>query len=193
MQNNFEGQKENVRRGVAFAIRSQRTGSQVFMNEVQRAVWSVDPDVPLADATTLGELYTKSMARTSFTLVMLCIAGAMALLLGIVGIYGVISYSVTQRTREIGIRMALGAQRPSLTAMFVRQGLLLTAIGIACGLMVAFLSMRLMSSILFNVSPVDPVTYILITIGVLATAYLACYLPSRRAATVNPVSALRAE
>ena len=193
MANNFEGQKEMVRRGVAFAVRSPRAGSQVFMNEVQRAVWSVDPDVPLADATTIGELYTKSMARTSFTLVMLSIAGAMALLLGIVGIYGVISYSVTQRTREIGIRMALGAQRPTLTAMFVRQGLLLTGIGVACGLVVAFISMRLMSSILFNVSPVDPITYGIITVGVVATAYVAGYLPSRRAATVDPVHALRAE
>ncbi|HEY3988508.1 MAG TPA: ABC transporter permease [Acidobacteriaceae bacterium] len=193
MQDRFEGQKEMLRRGVAFYIRSPRAGSQAFINEVQRAVWSIDPDVPLANVSTLGELYTKSMARTSFTLVMLCIAGAMALLLGIVGIYGVISYSVSQRTREIGIRMALGAQRPTLTAMFVRQGLQLTGIGILCGLVVAFLSMRLMSSILFNVSPVDPVTYIVITFGVVATAYLACYLPSRRAATVDPVHALRAE
>ena len=193
MQDRFEGQKEYVQRGVAFYIRSPRAGSQVFMTEVQRAVWSINPDVPLANASTLGEFYTKSMARTSFTLVMLCVAGAMALLLGIVGIYGVISYSVSQRTREIGIRMALGAQRPNLTAMFVRQGLVLTGIGIACGLVAAFLSMRLMSSILFNVSPVDPVTYAVITVGVVATAYLACYLPSRRAATVDPVHALRAE
>jgi ABC-type antimicrobial peptide transport system permease subunit len=89
--------------------------------------------------------------------------------------------------------MALGAQRPTLTAMFVRQGLQLTAIGVACGLVVAFISMRLMSSILFNVSPVDPITYAVITVGVIATAYLACYLPSRRAATVDPVHALRAE
>ena len=163
------------------------------MKEVQEQVWSVNPDVPLADATTLGELYTKSMARTSFTLVMLCVAGSMALLLGLVGIYGVISYSVSQRTREIGIRMAVGAQRSELTTMFVRQGLLLTGIGAACGLVVAFVTMRLMSSLLFNVSPVDPATYVTITAGVAATAYLACYLPSRRAATVNPVSALRSE
>jgi predicted permease len=193
MGDRFEGQKEMVRRGVAFYVRSPRAGSQVFVSEVQRAVWSINPDVPLADVSTLGELYTKSMARTSFTLVMLCVAGAMALLLGIVGIYGVISYSVAQRTREIGIRMALGAQRPTLTAMFVRQGLQLTGIGILCGLVSAFLSMRLMSSILFNVSPVDPITYAVITVGVVATAYLACYLPSRRAATVDPVHALRAE
>jgi predicted permease len=193
MQDRFEGQKEMLRRGIAFVIRSPRAGSQVFINEVQQRVWSINPDVPLAEINTLGELYTKSMARTSFTLVMLCVAGGMALLLGIVGIYGVISYSVSQRTREIGIRMALGAQRPALTAMFVRQGLWLTAIGVACGLVVAFVTMRLMSSLLFNVSPVDPVTYITITASVVATAYLACYLPSRRAATVDPVNALRAE
>ena len=193
MQDKFEGEKEMLRRGVAFVIRSPRAGSQAFVNEIQQRVWSVNPEVPLADMTTLGELYTKSMARTSFTLVMLCVAGGMALLLGIVGIYGVISYSVSQRTREIGIRMALGAQRQALTAMFVRQGLWLTGIGVACGLVVAFIAMRLMSSLLFNVSPVDPITYLAITGGVVATAYLACYLPARRAATVDPVNALRAE
>ncbi|MGA9669471.1 MAG: ABC transporter permease [Terracidiphilus sp.] len=193
MMQNFEGQKSQLRRGIAFAIRSPRAGSQAFMKEVQQQVWSVNSSVPLADPITVGELYTKSMARTSFTLVLLCIAGAMALLLGIVGIYGVIAYTVSQRTREIGIRMALGAQRKSLTGLFVRQGLVLTAIGAACGLIVAFIAMRLMSSLLFNVSPVDPATYIVITAGVLATAYLACYLPSRRAATINPVNALRSE
>jgi ABC-type antimicrobial peptide transport system permease subunit len=182
-----------VQRGIAFAIRSPRAGSQVFINEIQQKVWSINPDVPLADVATLGELYTKSIARTSFTLVMLCVAGAMALLLGIVGIYGVISYSVSQRTREIGIRMALGAQRQALTALFVRQGLWLTGIGAACGLIVALVTMRLMSAILFNVSPVDPITYVTITACVVATAWLACYLPSRRAATVDPADALRSE
>lgn len=189
----FEGQKEMIHRGIAFMVRSPRAGSQVFMRELQEKVWSVNPEVPLAEPTTVGEFYTKSMARTSFTLVMLCVAGSMALLLGIVGIYGVVSYSVSQRTREIGIRMALGAQRSELTAMFVNQGLVLTAIGIVCGLVAAFITMRLMSSLLFNVSPVDPVTYASITVCVLVTAYLACYLPSRRAATVDPVDALRSE
>ena len=193
MMDGFEGQKTQLRRGVAFSIRTTRAGSQAFMNEVQQQVWSVNSAVPLADPTTLGELYTKSMARTSFTLVLLCVAGAMALLLGVIGIYGVIAYTVSQRTREIGIRMALGAQRSQLTSLFVRQGLTLTAIGAACGLVVAFVTMRLMSSILFNVSPVDPLTYIVITAGLVATAYLACYLPSRRAATINPVKALRSE
>jgi predicted permease len=193
MMENFEGQKMDLERGVAYVIRSPRAGSQAFMREVEQQVWQVNSSVPLADPQTEGELYTKSMARTSFTLVLLCVAGAMALLLGVVGIYGVISYTVSQRTREIGIRMALGAQRGELTSLFVRQGMLLAAIGAACGLVVAFVTMRLMSSILFNVSPMDPLTYIVITAAVVSTVCFACYLPSRRAATVNPVKALRSE
>ena len=192
-QDNFETQKEMVRRYISFVIRSPRAGSAAFMSEIQRAVWSVDPDLPLAQPTTAGQLYTKSMARTSFTLTMLCVAGGMALLLGIVGIYGVISYAVSQRTREIGIRMALGAQREMLTSMFVRQGLLLTAIGVVFGIGAAFATMRFMASILFRVSPMDPWTYSFSTLAVIGIACLACYLPSRRAAQVNPVNALRAE
>src|SRR5271163_2191800 len=193
MMDRFEGQKEELRRGIAFAIRRPRAGSQAFLNEVRETVWSVDPNIPLANVHTVGYFYMQSMARTSFTLVMLGVAGGMALLLGIVGIYGVIAYSVSQRTREIGIRMALGAQKKTLVGMFVRQGLWLTGVGILCGLVTAFGVMRLMSSLLFKVSPVDPVTYGAVTLGVVVTAYLACYLPSRRAAGVDPVDALRAE
>ena len=117
----------------------------------------------------------------------------MALLLSIVGIYGVISYAVSQRTREIGIRMAMGAQRNELTGLFVRQGLLLTAIGVVFGVGVAFATMRLMRSLLFDVSPMDPSTYLVATVSIVVIAWLASYLPSRRAAQVNPVDALRAE
>jgi predicted permease len=193
IMNHFEGQKEQLRRGIAFAIRSPRAGSEAFLKEIRQAVWSVDSNVPLSQVHTLGYLYKESMARTSFTLVMLGVAGGMALLLGIVGIYGVIAYSVSQRTREIGIRMALGAQQKTLTAMFVRHGLWLAGIGIVCGLAASFAVMRLMSSLLFRVSPLDPITYLAVTAGVIATVYVACYLPSRRAATVDPVEALRAE
>jgi ABC-type antimicrobial peptide transport system permease subunit len=133
------------------------------------------------------------MARTSFTLIMLCVAGSMALLLGIVGIYGVISYSVSQRTREIGIRMAMGAQRQALTSLFVRQGLLLAAVGAVVGMGAAFAFTRLMSAILFNVSPMDPLTYAGATAAIVLIAWAACYMPSRRASAVNPVQALRAE
>ncbi|HWE85591.1 MAG TPA: ABC transporter permease [Terracidiphilus sp.] len=192
-QDQFNGDKEMMRRDVNFVIRSPRAGSSAFLGEIQRAVWSVDPDLPLAETTTLGELYNKSMARTSFTLVILSVAGGMSLLLGIVGIYGVIAFGVAQRTREIGIRMALGARREVLTGMFVRQGLALTGVGLAAGLVVAFACVRVMRSILFGVSPMDPWTYILAALIILAISWIACYLPSRRAAVVNPVNALRAE
>ena len=193
LQTHFEGQQNFIRRYVTFAIRTPRAGSAEFMGEAQRAVWSVNANLPLAYVQTAGELYRKSMARTSFTLIMLCVAGGMALLLGIVGIYGVISYSVSQRTREIGVRMAMGAQRGALTGLFVRQGLILTAIGIAFGVAAAFATMRLMRSLLFDVSPMDPFTYIAAIACIVAIAWFACYLPSRRAAAVNPVDALRAE
>jgi predicted permease len=190
---NFQGDALQSRRTVAYTVRSSRAGSAAFVQEIQQAVWSVNSNLPLADIHTLGYLYTKSMARTSFTLILLSVAGAMALLLGVIGIYGVIAYGIAQRTREIGIRMALGAQRNTITALFVRHGLILTGIGIACGLAASFLTMRLMKSLLFNVSPVDPVTYATIPLVIALIAWLACYLPSRRASSVDPVDALRAD
>jgi len=189
----FESTDIDVRRNVAFSIRSPRTGSESLMNEVRQAVWSVDPNLPLADVHTLDYFYRKSMARTSFTLVMLAVAGGMALLLGIVGLYGVIAYSVSQRRREIGIRMALGAQQQELTGMFVRHALGLTGVGVACGLGVAPALTRLMSSLLFGVRAIDPVTFGAVSLGLIATGALASYLPARRAAAVNPVESLRAE
>jgi len=189
----FFDQSPMVRRDLAFTIRSPRVGSESFTKELRQAVWSVSPNLPLADLQTLEYFCDKSMARTSFTLVMLGVAGAMALLLGIVGLYGVIAYSVTQRTREIGIRTALGAQQQQLTAMFVGHGLLLTGVGVVCGLAAAFGLMRLMASLLFKVSAADPITYAAASLGLIATAVLASYLPSRRAAAVDPVEALRAE
>jgi predicted permease len=189
----FESGFFTVVRNPAFAIRTPRAGSQSFMSDVRRAVWSVDPNLPLADVHTLEYFYSKSMARTSFTLVMLAIAGIMALLLGIVGIYGVIAYSVTQRTREIGIRLALGAQPRELTGMFVGHALRLAAAGVLFGLAAAFGLMRLLSSLLFGIRAADPVTYLAISLGLIAIAALASYLPARRAAKVDPVGALRAE
>jgi predicted permease len=193
MMDRYEGQKTMVRRDVVYVIRSPRAGSEAFMKDVRQAVWSVNGNLPLADVHTLDYYYSKSMARTSFTLVMLGIAGGMALLLGTVGIYGVIAYSVSQRTREIGIRMALGAQQQALTGMFVRHGLLLAGVGVACGLITAVIVMRLMASLLFGVSPMDPATYGAASLSVVGVAWLASYLPSRRAAAVDPVEALRAE
>jgi ABC-type antimicrobial peptide transport system permease subunit len=189
----FSGSKTFVDRSLAYVVRSTRTGSSGFINEISRAVWSVNPNLPVADVHTLQEIYTKSLARTSFTLVMLAIAGAMALLLGVVGIYGVISYSVSQRTREIGIRMALGARKDELTRMFVGQGLRLAVIGVACGLVAALGLTRLMKSLLFEVNPMDPLTFISVALGLVLSAAVASYLPALRATTVDPMEALRAD
>jgi putative ABC transport system permease protein len=193
IQNRFESDEVSLRRSAAFSVRTSRAGSESLMKDLRQAVWSADPNLPLYSVHTMGFLYERSMARTSFTLVMLAVAGGMALLLGVVGIYGVIAYSVSQRTREIGIRMALGAQQNLVTNMFVRHGLQLAAIGAACGLVIAIFVVRLMSSLLFNVSAIDPLTYVVVCAVLLAAAFLASYLPSRRAATVDPVDALRAE
>jgi predicted permease len=180
-------------RTVYFALRSSRAGTQAFINEMQQAVWSVNANLPVADVTTMQEIYHESMARTSFTLVMLAIAGTMALALGILGIYGVISYAVSQRTREIGIRMALGAKKSELVWMFVRSALVLTGIGVAIGLGAAAALMRLMRTLLFGISPLDPVTFIAVPLALAAAAALASYLPARRTTAVDPVEALRAE
>jgi predicted permease len=190
---NFDGNPVQVSRAVAFTLRSQRAGSESLMSDIRRAVWSVDANLPLSEIRTLDYYYRKSIAPTSFTLVMLALAGSMALLLGIVGLYGVVAYSVSQRRREMGVRMALGARREALVGMFVRHALTLTALGVALGLGASWAVMRLMSSLLFGVKPVDPVTYSVVSLALIATAALSSYLPARRAATVNPVETLRAE
>jgi predicted permease len=182
-----------VQRSVSYLIRSSRTGSSGFANELGHAVWSVNPNLPLASVRTLQEIYDASLARTSFTLVMLGIAGGMALLLGVAGIYGVISYSVSQRAREIGIRIALGAQAQAVTRMFVVHGLALAGVGVAIGLIAALGMTRLIASLLFAVSAVDPLTYALVSLMLVAATVLASYVPARRAAAMDPIGALRSE
>ena len=180
-------------RFVTFAIRSERAGTESFLSQVQQAVWSVNGNLPLASVSTMQEIYSQSLARTSFTLVMLAIAGAMALALSLIGIYGVISYAVSQRTREIGIRLALGAQKGMLRWMFVRSALVLTAVGVVIGLGAAAALMQLMKTLLFGISPLDPLTFVAVPLILVAAAAFASYLPARRAAGINPVEALRAE
>jgi len=187
----FWGEAATVRRYVAIAVRSERTGSESFLKEIRQAIWSINKDLPLANVRTLQAIYTESMARTSFTLVMLVIAGGMALLLGVVGIFGVISYSVSQRTREIGIRMALGASHRELKRMFVGHALLMTTIGIAGGLAVSVAATRLMSTLLFGVRPIDPLTYGAVSLTLVTVSLAASYAPARKATAVDPAIALR--
>ena len=189
----FYGPQGTVQRFAVFVIRTRRAGTDGFLTEARQAIWSVNSNLPVFRVRTLKDVYDASMARTSFTLVMLAIAGVMALVLGIVGIYGVIAYAVTQRTREIGIRMALGAQAAGLRQMFVRQGLLLAGIGAIIGLGAAVGLTRLMSSLLFGVAALDPLTYAGVAAILIAAAALASYVPARRATRVDPLDALRAE
>jgi len=182
-----------VPRSIAFVMRSDRTGTEGFLREIRQAVSAVNSDLPLSEVRALREVYDQSMARTSFTLVMLGIAGGMALLLGIVGIYGVLAYAVAQRQREVGIRLALGAQPRAVKRMFVYRGMILSGAGIVVGAAAAAGLTRSMSSLLFGVTPVDAVTFAAAA-GVLVVAALAAsYFPARRAAAVDPVETLRGQ
>jgi predicted permease len=176
-----------------YAIRSHRTATESLLTEVRQAIWSVNGRQPLFQVTTLKDLYDLSLARTSFTLVLLAIAGVMSLVLGIVGTYGVIAFTVSQQTREIGIRMALGAQPAGISRLFVRHGLLLAGVGTVLGLGSAAELTRLMSSLLFGVTTLDPMTYASVCVLLIIAAALASYLPSRRATAIDPVQALRSE
>jgi len=189
----FWDDKVYVQRSMAYAVRTARAGSPTLLKEIQQGVWSVNASLPVASVRTLDEILSRSMAQTSFALVMLGIAAGVALVLGVVGIYGVLSYVATQRTREIGIRMALGAATRDVSSLFLRHGLILVTIGVAVGTIAAALLSRVMSALLFGVSALDPPTYVAVAGGLAATALLASYLPARRAARVDPAAALRWE
>jgi predicted permease len=189
----FYNQPTYVIRTMAYAIRSERTGTPGFLDEIRGVFEGVVPEIPLGSVRTMEDIFSDSLSRSSFTLVMLAIGGGMALLLGVIGIYGVISYAVSKRTREVGIRLALGAEAGQVQRMFLRQGLLLTAVGAVLGLAGAVLLSRWMSVLLFEVSPLDPITYAAVTAVLIFAAALASYLPTRRTTRIDPTAALRAE
>jgi predicted permease len=190
----FLGQpKKTGPTAIAYVVRSERAGTANFAAEINQAVWAVNRDLPVFLVRTVQELYVGFLAQTSFTLVMLAIAAAMALGLGVVGIYGVMAYVVSQRTREIGIRLALGAQPTALKRMFVADALTRVAIGVVVGLVAAFALTRLMSSLLFGIGPLDAPTYLAALGVLLAAAAFASYVPARRAASIDPVETLKAE
>jgi predicted permease len=180
-------------RAVAFTVRTNRAGTGPLLNEIRQAVWSVNAALAVANPETMRETVDRSMARTSFTLVMLAIAGAMALLLGLIGIYGVIAYAVSQRTREIGIRLALGARPADVRQMFVRYGLSLCVMGITIGVGAAAALTRVMKSLLFGVAPMDPMTFAAVPVTLLVATLAASYLPARKVSAVDPVKCMKAE
>ncbi len=189
----FQQEADSVQRSMAFVVRTTRLASPGFLREIQEAVWHLNPDLPLASVRTLADVESRSMAQTTFALVMLGIAAGVALLLGLVGLYGVIAYIASQRTREIGIRLALGARRDDVSRLLVSHGLKLTLAGLAVGLAGAAVVTRLMTALLFGVSPLDPVTFGSVALGLAAVSLVATYLPARRAAGLDPVIALRSD
>ena len=189
----FEDNEIWVPRTMSYVVRSQRVGTPALMEDVKNAVWSVNPNLPLASVQALDDILHRSLARTSFTLVMLGIAASVSLLLGLVGIYAVTSYAVSRRTPEFGLRVALGAQQADVVGLVVKQGALVIGIGILTGLAASVGLTRLMAALLYGVTPLDAVTYVTVTVAVAATALLASFVPARRAAGVDPVAALRAE
>jgi putative ABC transport system permease protein len=182
-----------VPRRVSFALRSARAGDSALIAEIRQRVASVNASLPVSMVRTMRDVYDGSMAQTSFVLVMLGLAAFMALTLGLVGVYGVVAYAVARRTREVGIRLALGAQQRELRRMFVRHGLVLTSVGIAIGLGAAAGLTRVMTSLLFDVKPLDPLTYVAVGLLLMTATLLASYVPALRASRVNPIVALRTD
>jgi putative ABC transport system permease protein len=160
---------------------------------VRNAVWEIDRDQPVSNIRTMEEILLESIARQRFSMLLLAIFAAVALALAAVGIYGVMSYSVAQRTHEIGIRMALGAQTGAVLKLAVGYGLKLVIAGVALGLIAAFALTRVMATLLYGVTATDPATFALISLLLICVAALASYIPARRATKVDPIIALRYE
>jgi len=182
-----------LRRGVAFALRSSRAGTEGLLKEITAKIHAVDSSLPLVNVRTLSDLNRLTMERRSFALVLLGMAAVMAVTLSIIGVYGVLAYAVAQRRKEISIRIAVGAEPRTIKALFLRQGLILTCLGGAVGLVSARGLSHWMSSLLFGVTPADPLTFGVSGAVILAAALAASYVPSRRAASLHPIEALRSD
>jgi putative ABC transport system permease protein len=162
-------------------------------NAVRQRVRAVDPDQPVARIETMSAAVARSLGTTRLSTILFGLFGVVGLVLAAVGIYGVISYGVLQRTREFGLRMALGARPSDVRGMVVRQAAVLTALGVGIGLVCALVGTRLMRTLLFSVTPADPLSYVVVVVVLGGVALLASYLPARRATRVDPVIALRNE
>jgi putative ABC transport system permease protein len=177
---------------MTFVIRTKGEATNVTA-AARNVIHTIDPNQPIGDVATMQQLISKSIARSRFNTVLLAVFAVVALLLAAVGTYGVMSFAVTQRTHEFGIRMALGARALDVVRLVLRRGMLLAAVGILTGLAASFLLTRLMTALLFEVRPTDTITFVAVTMSLILVSLLACYLPARRATRVDPLVALRYE
>jgi putative ABC transport system permease protein len=180
-------------RGMTFAVRSERAGTEGLLREIGAQVHAVNPNLPLARVRTLNDVYRLSMVHTSFALVLLAIAGGVALTLAIVGVYGVLAYAVARRRREVGIRLALGAEPNTVKWLFVRRGLMLNGIGLFIGLALAAGLSRWIASLLFGLTPLDPLTYAIAAATIAVAVTAGSYIPARQAASLDPMKTLGSE
>jgi putative ABC transport system permease protein len=178
---------------MTMAARADATALPALRGAIQQKLKRLDAALPVANYRTMPELVAKATARPRFSALLLGLFAAAALMLTVVGLYGVISYGVNQRTREIGIRLALGAQRRNAMAMIIRQGMRPVCVGMLIGMAGAFGLMRLLANQLYEIKPTDPATFGIVALGLLLVSLMACYLPARRAAKIDPMEALRAE
>jgi putative ABC transport system permease protein len=177
----------------AYLVARASLNPSSLVPELREQIWALDKDMPIAKVATMDQLLAESVAQPRFRTLLLGIFGALALVLASVGIYGVISYSVTQRTHEIGIRRALGAQTRDVIKLVIRQGMAFTIVGVTIGLAASLALTRLMESLLFEVSTTDRATFAGVAALLVAVAFLACWIPARRASRVDPMVALRYE
>jgi putative ABC transport system permease protein len=177
----------------SLVVRSINRDPLTVRSAVQRAIWSVSKDLPAAKAETLEQTFSNQIAAPRLYAVLLGAFAALALILAAVGIYGVMSYVASQRTHEIGIRMALGAQAKDVVKLIIGNGMTLALIGVGIGLAGAFALTRLLSGLLFGVAATDSLTFVSVSVGLIAVALIACYIPARRATKVDPLVALRYE
>jgi putative ABC transport system permease protein len=181
-----------ISRHAVFVVRTAGDPASLA-NAARREIWSVDKDLPVFGATTMSDVLAGSVAQRRFSMSLLGAFGMLALLMAAIGLYGVLSYSVSQRMHEMGLRMALGANARDLMRLVVGQGLRVALAGVAAGVLASFAATRLLAGMLFGVSPLDPLTFVCVAAVLVAAALLASFIPARRATRVDPMVALRYE